>query len=271
MPAPELPLILAPEELEPHLQNEEVVVVDLSNPAAYAQRHIPGAVHIEPSEITASQPPVMGLLPPAEQLGEVFSGAGITPGSHVVAYDAENGLKACRFLWTLEVAGHRRFSLLDGGLQAWVDGQHPTESPPAERPAADYPVSLGTDHVADKDYIRGHLDAPSVVVLDARTAAEYNGVDKRALRAGHIPGAVNVDWSQAIRGGGDTRLRPAEELRALYAGAGVTPDKEVVVHCQSHQRSSHTYIVLKSLGYEKIRGYPGSWSDWGNDPEMPVE
>lgn len=271
MPAPQLPLILTPEQLEPHLQDEGIVVVDLSTPAAYAQRHIPGAVHIDPAEVTASQPPVMGLLPPAEQFGKALSAAGVSPESHVVAYDAENGQKACRFLWTLDVAGHENFSLLDGGLQAWVDGQHPTESQPSTREKSAYPVTYGEDHVADKAYILTHLDDPSVTVLDARTPAEYNGVDKRSMRAGHIPGAVNVDWSQAITGGGDTRLRPAEELRELYTEAGASPDNEIIVHCQSHQRSSHTYIVLKSLGYDRIRGYPGSWSDWGNDPDTPVE
>lgn len=271
MPTLEPPVVLTPEELESLLQGEGVIVADLSNAAAYAQRHLPGAVHVDSAQITASQPPVMGLLPPAKQLGQVLSAAGITPESHVVAYDAENGQKACRFLWTLEVAGHRRFSLLDGGLQAWVDGQHPTESQPSSPSASTYPVSYGEPHCANKAYILAHLNDDSVVILDARTAAEYNGVDKRALRGGHIPGAMNIDWSQAIVGGGDMRLRPAEELRALYADAGVTPDKEIIVHCQSHQRSSHTYIVLRSLGYEKVRGYPGSWSDWGNDPDTPVE
>jgi thiosulfate/3-mercaptopyruvate sulfurtransferase len=109
------------------------------------------------------------------------------------------------------------------------------------------------------------------VILDVRTAAEFSGADKRAQRAGHIPGAVNVDWSQALVGGGDLRLRPADQLHTLYAAAGVTPDKEVILHCQSHQRSAHSYVVLKSLGYPRLRGYPGSWSEWGNTTDTPVE
>ncbi|MCC6302328.1 MAG: sulfurtransferase [Gammaproteobacteria bacterium] len=266
------PLILQPAELAQQLDAEDIVVVDLSGAAAYARQHIPGAVNVDFARVTASRSPVMGLLPPAEDFGRLLSGAGINPLSHVVAYDGENGLKASRFLWTLDVAGHARFSLLNGGLQAWLNAQLPVESGPgpAVEPGA-YTVGFRPEHQADREYIRSHLGDPSVAVLDVRTAGEYSGADKRAQRAGHIPGAINVDWSNALVGGGDLRLRPAAELQTLYSGAGITPDKEIILHCQTHQRSAHSYIVLKSLGYTRLRGYPGSWSDWGNSPDTPIE
>jgi thiosulfate/3-mercaptopyruvate sulfurtransferase len=132
-------------------------------------------------------------------------------------------------------------------------------------------VQYSDEHVADKKYILGRLGAPDLVILDARTPGEHNGSDRRALRAGHIPGAVNIDWSRALRGNGDLRLLDTERLRALYEAHGITPDKEVIVHCQTHQRSSHSYFALKSLGFPRIKGYPGSWSDWGNDPDTPIE
>jgi thiosulfate/3-mercaptopyruvate sulfurtransferase len=266
-----VPVILQAEALQRLLGQPDVIVVDLSGEAAYERQHIPGAVNVDATLLGSSRPPVMGLLPAEDVLSRLLSGAGITPSSHVVAYDSENGLKASRFLWTLDVIGHERFSLLDGGLAAWLDAGFAVDDE-IPRPAdSDYPVRYGDSRTTDKDYIRSHLDDAGVVVLDARTPAEYRGMDRRALRAGHIPGAVNVDWSLALCGGGDLRLRPADELRALYAGAGVTPDREVIVHCHTHQRSSHTYLVLKSLGYPRVKGYPGSWSDWGNDPDMPIE
>lgn len=273
MTTTELPLILQPEELDAHRADAGLRIVDLSNPAVFAHRHIPGAVPLDYTQLNASRPPVMGLLPPEAVLARLLAGAGITPDTHVVAYDSENGLKACRFLWTLDVIGHARFSLLNGGLPAWVEEQRELASGPVTGPAdtPDYPVRYSDTHCADKAYILAHLGDPSVIVLDTRSAAEYHGIDRRAQRAGHIPGAVNIEWSQAVVGNGDMRLRPAEALRALYEGAGVTPDKEVIVHCQTHQRSSHTYIVLKSLGYPRLKGYPGSWSDWGNDPDTPIE
>ena len=265
-----VPIFIQAEELQRLLGAEDMVVVDLSSEAAYEAQHIPGAVHVEASLLGSSRPPVMGLLPPEDVLARVLSEAGISPGSHVIAYDSENGLKASRFLWTLDVIGHERFSLLDGGLSAWLDAGLPVESKTPQVAATEYPVSYGDARRADKAYIAQHLGDPAVAVLDARTPGEYRGLDRRALRGGHIPGAVNLDWSLAVRGGGDLRLRPEEELRALYAGAGVTPDKEVVVHCHTHQRSSHTYLVLRALGY-RVKGYPGSWSDWGNDPNTPIE
>lgn len=265
------PVIIQAETLERLLGADDVIVADLSNAAAYALEHIPGAVNVDGSLITAARPPVMGLLPDEDDLATALSEAGIRPDHHVIAYDSENNLKAARFLWTLDVIGHRRFSLLDGGLAAWIEAGLPTDAGEPDIEPSEYPVQYGDRHRADKDWIRARLGNPDLVVLDARTPAEYAGADARARRAGHIPGAVNIDWSTALRGGGDLRLRPLEELRALYAAAGVTPDREVVVHCQTHQRSSHTYLVLKALGYERIRGYPGSWSDWGNDPDAPIE
>jgi thiosulfate/3-mercaptopyruvate sulfurtransferase len=267
-----LPLLLQPAELARQLDATDLVIVDLSNAAAYARQHIPGAVNVDAAQISASRPPVMGLLPDAAAFGRLLGAAGVTPQSHVVAYDGENGLKAARFLWTLDVIGHARFSLLDGGLQAWLNAQLPVESGvAAAAAAAPYPAGYRPEHQADKGYIQSHIGDTAVAVLDVRTPAEYAGTDKRAQRAGHIPGAVNVDWSQALVGGGDMRLRPAEQLRALYAGAGITPEKEIILHCQTHQRSAHSYIVLKALGYPRLKGYPGSWSDWGNDPQTPIE
>lgn len=269
-----VPPVIQAEELNARLDSPDLVIVDLSGDVAYEREHIPGAVNVDAASISASRPPVMGLLPPAQALATVLSAAGIQPDSWVVAYDSENGLKAARFAWTLDAIGHARVSLLDGGLGAWLDAGLPTDDEPTEptEPApGSYPAQYRDEHVADKDYILSRLGAPDLAILDARTPGEYGGTDRRALRAGHIPGAVNIDWSRALRGNGDPRLLPAEQLRALYQAHGVTPDKEVIVHCQTHQRSSHTYFALKSLGFQRIKGYPGSWSDWGNDPDTPVE
>jgi thiosulfate/3-mercaptopyruvate sulfurtransferase len=265
------PPVIQAEELNARLDTPELIIVDLSGDVAYEREHIPGAVNIDAASVIASRPPVMGLLPPAQALATVLSEAGIRPESWVVVYDSENGLKAARFAWTLDAIGHQRVSLLDGGLGAWLDAGLPTDGEVVEPQPSVYEVQYRDEHIADKDYIRRRLGDPDLVIVDARTPAEYSGMDRRAQRAGHIPGAVNIDWSRALRGNGDLRLLDADQLRALYESHGVTPDKEVIVHCQTHQRSSHSYFALKSLGFQRIRGYPGSWSDWGNDPETPIE
>ncbi len=136
---------------------------------------------------------------------------------------------------------------------------------------SDYEVTHQTDAIADRDYILAHLNDPGVVILDTRTAAEFLGQDRRAARGGHIPGAANMDWTLAMDRARTLRLKTDSELREMLEKLGVTADKEVITHCQTHHRSSHTYIVLKTLGFPRIKGYPGSWSEWGNDFELPIE
>jgi thiosulfate/3-mercaptopyruvate sulfurtransferase len=268
---PLLPLLVEPAELEPKLGAAKLLLVDLNRADVYAQAHLPGAVRLEYADITATNPPAMGLLPDAKRLSEILSGIGLTPETHVVAYDAEGGSRAARFLWTLEVIGHRNYSLLNGGLIAWQhEGRRLTQDPVAPKPSR-YPVTLRDGAIADKEWTLKHLRDPAVIVVDARSPGEYDGSIVRAAHGGHIPGAVNFDYVNAIDTAHQLRLRPAEELHQGLAQVGVTPQKEVVVYCQTHHRSAHTWFVLKLLGYPKVRGYPGSWSEWGNSPGSPVE
>ena len=122
-----LPLIVEPGELERVLGRHDVLVVDLGNQPTHARSHVPGAVHLEYGRIVTARPPAMGLVPDDQQLGEALSSVGMRPDTHVVAYDDEGNGKACRLLWTLDVVGHRNFSLLNGGLNAWLNGGHRTE------------------------------------------------------------------------------------------------------------------------------------------------
>lgn len=267
-----LPLVVEPAELEQHLHDAGILIIDLCRPEVYVRGHIPGAAHLEYAQIVAACPPVMGLLPDGAQLSRALSGIGLTPERHVVAYDDEGGGKACRLLWTLDVIGHQHFSLLNGGLRAWVAENRPLSSGQGAPKTSHYQVGrLNESAKADKDYILAHLQDADVKLLDARTPGEYRGVDKRAARGGHIPGAVNMDWTLAIDAQNQMRLKPEAALRSQLAALGVTPDKEIITYCQTHHRSSHTYIVLKALGYPRVKGYSGAWSEWGNDPAVPVE
>jgi thiosulfate/3-mercaptopyruvate sulfurtransferase len=270
MSSPALPLIVQPEQLEARREDPVLLIVDLSDQPTYAMHHVPGAIHLAYGHIVAPRPPAMGLLPDDQRLGEVLSAVGVSPDTHVVAYDDEGNGRACRLLWTLDVIGHRGFSLLNGGLQAWVNEGHATEEGVNALRRGDFKVSRHTEASADKAYVLAHLDDPGVVILDTRTRDEFAGIDRRAARGGHIPGAVNMDWREAMDRANNLRLKPERELRQLFEALGVTSDKEIITHCQTHHRSAHTYITLKSLGYPSIKGYAGSWSEWGNDPELPV-
>ncbi|MDE2088480.1 MAG: sulfurtransferase [Gammaproteobacteria bacterium] len=271
MPASQLPLILEPDVLQPHLGSEHLRVVDLSKPETYAQFHIPGARHLDYSQIVAVRPPVAGLLPDEAHLNQVLSSVGITPDTHVVAYDDEGGGRAARLLWTLDVSGHARFSLLNGGLHAWANEGYPLDHRPVETTRGDFQATRRADGIAERDYILTRLGDSSTALLDCRSPDEYWGVKRLAERAGHIPGAVNLEWTQAMDTTRNLRLKPDAELRRQLEALGVTPDKEVIAYCQTHHRSAYSYIVLKSLGYPRVKGYPGSWSEWGNSADTPVE
>jgi len=143
---------------------------------------------------------------------------------------------------------------------------------PGPTPAtADFKAQPDSRVIADKDYILANLENPDVRLLDARSIGEFDGVKVLAARGGHIPGAVNFEWLSAIDYENNMRMKPVEILQPLMQGLGIEPDKEIITYCQTHHRSAHSYIMLKAMGYEKVRGYLGSWSDWGNDPDTPIE
>lgn len=271
MTATNLPLLVEPDQLAAALGAADLRIVDLNQPHLYARAHLPGAVSLDYNRITAPKPPAVAVLPSPEQLADVLGSLGILPEHHVVAYDDEGNGRAARLLWTLDAIGHARKSLLNGGLKAWMAEQRPTEAGAPAVQRTTYPIKIGSEVVADKDYVLSHLKDPNVVLVDARTAEEYGGKIKRSARGGHIPGAVNFNWTDAMDAARFMRLKDTGELKRALESQGVTPDKEIVTYCQTHHRSAHTYMVLKILGYPRVKSYPGSWSEWGNLPDTPIE
>ena len=267
----ELPLIIEPEQLEAHLDDPSVVVVDLCKAKQYRKAHIPGAHFVNYPDILRIEKPMMGLLPTDVQFSALVSSLGITANTHVVAYDDEGGGCASRFIWTLHVFGHSRTSLLNGGLFSWANEGHALSAEVPSRQPSDYRLTDTGQYRADTDYILKHLDDPQTVLLDARSLNEYTGSKRYANRGGHIPGAKRYEWTDAMDRGNNLRLRPADAIQQELDQLGVTRDKEVIVYCQTHHRSAFSYVMLRALGYDAVRGYPGSWSEWGNRDDTPVE
>ena len=265
----ELPLLIEPQQLKPLLTVDDLLVVSLCKDTTYAQLHIPGAVHLAYADITASRGMTHGLLPEPAHLESVLSAHGISNDTQVIAYDDEGGGNACRLLWTLEAMGHQQFSLLNGGLHAWANEKHPLSREPAKPATSQFVASPDRTGIADAEYILERLENQDLALWDARSVNEYQGISRFSQFPGHIPGAVNLDWLEVMDRERNLRLKSTDELQQTLDGLGITVDKEVVTYCQTHHRSSLTYFVLKILGYQRIKGYPGSWSDWGNRPDTP--
>ncbi|MEW8507265.1 MAG: sulfurtransferase [Candidatus Thiodiazotropha sp.] len=265
----DIPSLLEPEQLQGLLDSEQLVVVDLCKDTTYAQLHIPGAVHLAYNRIVASNHPVGGLLPEADVLAETLSEIGIDSSVHVVAYDDEGGGNASRLLWTLEAMGHSRYSLLNGGLHAWANEGHPCSRKPTTPLSASFSPAPSPAPVATTDYIIGRLGKSDFALWDARSQNEYSGISRFSNHPGHIPGAINLDWLAVMDRQRNLRLKPDEELRLQLSQLGLNQEKEIVAYCQTHHRSSLSWFVLRHLGYRRCKGYPGSWSDWGNRDDTP--
>lgn len=243
-------------------------IFDVGQARSYALGHIPQAIHIPYAALIAGTPPAPGQLPSLNQLTALFSQCGLTPETQVVAYDDERGGSACRLLWTLETLGHPHISLLNGGRYAWQQAGLPLSQAPARVEPQLIAFQWQSEVLADLDTIKNQLYNPQWRFVDARTQAEYEGQRILARRGGHIPGAIHWDWLDMMNP--DNRMKPVAELQYLARQRGLDPQQTIVTYCQTHHRSSYSYIALKIAGYTQIKGYPGSWSEWGNDATTPV-
>ncbi|HLT97018.1 MAG TPA: sulfurtransferase [Acidimicrobiia bacterium] len=265
--------------LAEHLDDPEVVVVESDEDVLlYETGHIPGAVKIDWHQ-ELNDPVIRDYLK-AEDFAALMSEKGIAPDSTVVFYGDNYNWWAAYALWVFTLFGHEDVRLLDGGRQKWIEeGREMTTDKP-ERPRTEYPVPT-----RDDSQIRAFLaDAlehskSGLPLVDVRSPEEYRGErmhmpdypNEGALRGGHIPGAVNVPWKRAANEDGTFKSR--EELEEIYLGEqGLSPDSEVIAYCRIGERSSHTWFVLTHLlGFENVRNYDGSWTEYGNAVRVPVE
>lgn len=231
----------------------------------YLEGHLPGAVHIDlPTELAAPAAPGAGRhpLPDPESFAATLRRAGVRQDGIVIAYDDTNGAPAARLVWMLRAVGHEA-AVLDGGLAAW-DGPlvAAAEQPaPGDVTARPWPASA----IATIDEVA----AGQALVIDARAPERYRGdVEPMDPRAGHVPGAINLPFSGNL--GADGRFRPEDQLRVRFAAAGAQPESEIIVYCGSGVTATHDVLALQQAGYDRVRLFPGSWSQWSADPDRPV-
>ena len=271
-------VLVSTDWLAEHLGDGDVVAAEVDeNPDLYEEGHIPGAVKLHWRDDL--QDPLERDLVEKAEFERLLGQRGIGNDTTVVVYGDKNNWFAAYAYWYLKIYGHRDVRILDGGRQKWIDEGRELTTDPASPAAVGYSAADRDESIrARRDQVLEWLAREGHALVDVRSPQEYAGElmappgyeQEGASRTGHIPSAQSIPWAQAV--GDDGTFKPADELAALYGGKGVSADKEVTAYCRIGERSAHTWFVLHELlGYETVRNYDGSWTEWGNLVDVPIE
>jgi thiosulfate/3-mercaptopyruvate sulfurtransferase len=272
--------LVSTEWVAAHLDDPAVRIVESDEDALlYASGHVPGAVEVDWTRDLND--PIRRDYLDGERFAALMRRIGVTPETTLVFYGDKNNWWACYAYWVFQLFGHRNARIMDGGRLKWEKEGRPLVREVPSYAASEYPVPPRDDSRirAFRDQVMKHVDAKGKLI-DVRSPPEFSGErmhmpeypNEGALRGGHIPRAKNVPWARAVDTS-DGTFRSAAELRAIYEGeAALAPADDVVVYCRIGERSSHTWFVLtRLLGYETVRNYDGSWTEWGNLVGAPIE
>lgn len=246
-----------------------LLVIDLRPAELFALGHVPGAIHLDlwgVSLIDTDPAPLRAFLWIIEHQ---LALRGVTNERPVVVYDEQSGVRAARAFWFLEYFGHPNVRVLDGGFGAWAREGLPVSRDATPPTPSNWTGSPQTRLLATWQDVAAGIEAADVVLLDTRSDDEYYARVARARRAGAVPGACHIEWTRALDAQGAFRTAP--ELAALFEAQGVSADRTVIPYCQGGYRAAHSYLALRLLGYQKVRNYLGSWKEWGDREDLPIE
>jgi thiosulfate/3-mercaptopyruvate sulfurtransferase len=241
----------------------------LANRDAYGSAHIPGAVFVDwlRDIVDLAAPVKMTVAPPAD-FGGLMGRLGIGDEHAVVVYD-DSGHLAPRLWWALNYYGHPAVRVLNGGWTKWVAEGRPVTAALPRHPPARFTPRVQPEWRVAAEEVRARLQASTVALVDCRSPAEFRGETGRGEKTGRIPGAVNLPVGRLMEGEHNV-WRPDADLRALFEGAGITPDREVLTYCNAGVSASIGLFGAKLLGYPRVRNYAGSWYDWEHDARNPI-
>lgn len=240
--------------------------MDARSFSEYSMGHIPGAVNIDLFQFHWLDSSRLGIKQFVRQTRILLSNIGIKDDKSVIFYENASGMSAARGVWLLLFFSHKKVSLLDGGFDKWKNDGHAVETRTNPFVRSNFMGEPDFSVLATAGEIKKSLKKKGFKLIDARSKEEYNGSYVRATRAGHIPYAINLDWQENMQGG---IFRTNEELSKIYSR--IPKNSQVVTYCQGGYRAAHSFIALKLIGYKNVKMYLGSWGEWGNRPELPVE
>jgi len=257
-------MLISTSELNAILNDSNVIIADTRSFKEYSEGHIAGSVHLDLFAFHWIDTTKQGIENFNNQARKLLSFLGVTPDKKIVFYDSVSGMLAARGVWISMYFSHQNVFMLDGGITKWEKENLPLERKANNFKPAEFVGKINSEIISGFENIRDNLD--TLKIIDARSTGEYDGSIVRAAQTGHIPNSINIDWNQNLSD--DGTFKNDEELSKMY---NIPKDSEIVTYCQGAYRAANSFLVLKKLGFKNVKVYLGSWGEWGNDPELPIE
>jgi thiosulfate/3-mercaptopyruvate sulfurtransferase len=262
-----LELLISSQDLYKLIKKQDnTIVIDTRSFSEYKNGHVPGAVNIDLFQLHWFDTTKRGIKDFNRQSRLLLSNIGISKDSKVIFYDNVSGISAARGVWLLLYFSHKNVFMLDGGFEKWKRERYSIEVKTNQLRNMQFMGKPNSNVIADANEVRRSISSKNVKIVDARSREEFNGSDVRASRRGHIPSAINIDWEYNIE---NDRFKSKEKLSKIYSK--IPKNSQVITYCQGGYRAANAFVALKILGYKKVKMYLGSWGEWGNRPEFPVE
>ena len=257
-------MLIKATDLEKILSKPNLVLIDCRSFKEYSQGHLPGAVNLDLFAFHWFDTTEEGIQAFNEQAKQLLSFVGVDFSKKVVFYDDVSGMLAARGVWMLLYFSHPDVFMLDGGIKNWQSLNLPTETRFCGFSSSEFSGKINPDIICGYQHIADNLN--DLVIIDARSKGEYEGSIIRAANSGHIPNAINIDWSKNITSEGT--LKNDSDLEELYK---IPKDSEIITYCQGAYRAANSFLALKKIGFINVKVYLGSWGEWGNRPGLAID
>ena len=257
-------MLISTTELEKIIDNSNLIIIDARSFQEYSNGHITNAINLDLFSFHWIDTSQNGISSFNEQFGKIFSRVGVSEEKRVVFYDNTSGMLAARGVWLLEYFSHPSVSMLDGGITKWKNEERTLDKISVNYKPTNFSGKPNPKVLAGFEYVLENLN--KITILDVRSKEEFDGELVRAARGGHIPTSTNIDYIENIAN--DGTLKNNEDLSKLYQ---IPKNAEIITYCQGAYRAANTFLALKKIGFTNVKVYLGSWGEWGNKLELPIE